>query len=201
MQIEMNNSKFVFIDRDGVINRDPQEKLYVTSWSDFEFLPGALDALRDLTNKGYKIVIVSNQAGVGRGIYSKETLDEITAKMLGEIGLSGGRIHSAQYCIHKKEDNCDCRKPKTGLFKMAAEGLQIDYKKTYFIGDSETDVAAGKAIGCKTILVLSGKTKNKGEASGWPLKPDFIVDDLKSAVSIIEGGRFEKDTDHLCDCR
>lgn len=180
--------KIIFVDRDGVINRDPDEitdKRYVTKWEEFQFLPGVLDALRQLTQEGYKIVIISNQAGVGKGIYTKERLDEITGKMLEQIEANGGKIHSVQYCIHEANDNCECRKPKTGLFKMAAEGLDIDFTKTYFIGDTKRDIEAGKRIGCRTVLVLCGKTKNKREIARWKSKPHLVVKDLAKAVKII----------------
>lgn len=176
--------KFIFIDRDGVINNDPGliSKDYVTSWEEFHFLPGALEALKHLTDKGYKIAIVSNQAGVGKGVYTKQMLDEITKKMLNEIEASGGRIYSIQYCIHRTEDNCDCKKPKIGLFKKAVGNLKIDFKDVYFIGDTKIDIEAGKKLGCKTILVLSGKTRDKKEIASWPIKPDFIKMDLKEAA-------------------
>lgn len=179
-------SKFVFIDRDGVINRDPQEKLYVTSWADFHFLPGSVEALKKLTERGYKIAIISNQAGVSKGIYTMEKLNEITQNMLKELNSGGASIYSVQYCIHRDTDNCDCRKPRIGLFKKAAEGINVNFGNTYFVGDTKSDIEAGKAIGCKTILVLSGKTKNAKEANDWPSKPDFIVKNLQAAVSIIK---------------
>lgn len=182
-------NKIVFIDRDGVINQDPTAaktgKEYITDWPEFHFLPGALEALKALTKNGYKIFIISNQAGVGRGIYTKEKLDEITKNMLGEIESAGGKIYSVQYCVHKKEDNCDCRKPNTGLFKKAAEGLEVDFTKTYFVGDTKRDIEAGKKIGCRTILVLSGKTKNKKETETWEAKPDIIKKDLSEAAESI----------------
>jgi len=179
--------KFIFLDRDGVINRDPGwvDKDYVASWEEFQFLPGALEAIRKLRDNGYKVVAISNQAGVGRGVYTKEKLDEITGKMLRQIEDSGGEIHSVQYCIHKKEDNCGCRKPKTGLFKKATEGFRVDFEKTYFIGDTKQDIEAGRNIGANTILVLSGKVKDEKETEGWEIKPDFIKKDLMEAVKFI----------------
>lgn len=180
--------KFIFIDRDGVINRDPGEftkEGYVTRWENFRFLPGAPEALRDLTGKGFKIVIISNQAGVGKGLYTEETLNEITKKMLKEIEASGAKIYSVKYCIHTSDANCDCRKPRTGLLKMATEGLNVDFGKTYFIGDKRTDIEAGAKTGCRTILVLSGMTKDADDVNSWPVKPDFIVKDLSEAVEAV----------------
>ncbi len=179
--------KFMFLDRDGVINRDPGAigKSYVTAWDEFTFLPGAIEALKTLKDKGYAVAIVSNQAGIKKGFYKKEELDSITKKMLGKIEESGGRIDSVQYCLHTSGDNCDCRKPKTGLFKKATKGVNIDFSKTYLIGDTKSDMEAGRNIGCRTILVLSGKTKDANEAAQWEVKPDFIKKDLREAVDFI----------------
>ncbi|MBI4335857.1 MAG: HAD family hydrolase [Candidatus Omnitrophica bacterium] len=175
----------IFLDRDGVINRDPDEltdKGYVTCWEEFQFLPGALEALRVLTENSFKIVIISNQAGVGRGVYTKEKLDEITERMLEEIKAKKGLIYSVRYCVHRPEDNCDCRKPNTALFTRATQGVNMDFAKSYFIGDTKRDVEAGNRIGCRTVLVLSGKVKRESETSSWEVKPDFIMNDLKEAA-------------------
>lgn len=181
--------KFIFLDRDGVINREPREftnTSYVTRWEDFHFLPGSLLALHELTKRGYQIVIVSNQAGVSRGIYTKAALDSITRKMVSEIESHGGKLYSVQYCIHINEDNCDCKKPKTGLVTMATQGQNVDFSKTYLVGDAERDIVTGKRLGCKTILVLTGKTRGRHEADDWQVKPDFIVNDLNAATKVVE---------------
>lgn len=177
--------KFIFLDRDGVINKDPEgwaAYSYVTRWEDFYFLPGVLDALKELTEKKYKIAILSNQAGVGKGIYTEDALNEITKKMVEKIEKNGGKIYSVNYCIHKTEDNCDCKKPRTGLFKKAVKGLDVDFTDTYFVGDTQRDIEAGKKIGCKTILVMCGKTKNAKSAENWEFKPDLVKKDLEEAV-------------------
>ena len=179
-------TKVIFIDRDGVINKDPTGG-YVTRWEDFHFLDGSREAVRKLTEAGYEIVLISNQAGVGKGLFTLETLDEITKEMLAEVEKAGGRIRSVFYCPHRKEDNCDCRKPKAGLFRQASEGLDIDFGQTYFIGDGVMDIEAGKNAGCKTILVLSGKT-NLDDIDKWPHQPDYIFKDLLETVNwLLEG--------------
>ncbi|MEI8176412.1 MAG: HAD-IIIA family hydrolase [Candidatus Omnitrophota bacterium] len=183
----MNKEKFIFLDRDGVINRDPGAigKEYVTSWEEFAFLPGVLESIKELSAHGYRIAVISNQAGVGRGVYSKVALDEITSRMVTVITAAGGTIDSVQYCIHKRDDNCDCRKPKTGSLKKAVGDRAIDLANSYFIGDSRTDVEAGRALGCKTILVLSGKTKSADETLAWEIKPDAVEAHLLAAVKLI----------------
>lgn len=176
--------KVVFLDRDGTINKDPLAE-YVTSKEEFEFIPGAIEALRLLSKAGYKIFIISNQQGVGKGIFSRETLDEITAEMLDVMKKKGAPIGGVYYCTHKEEENCLCRKPKTGLIDKAIEGLEADLKETFFIGDTERDIKTGKAVGCKTILTLSGKTKSSDAPKTWQAKPDYIFDDLKEAAKFI----------------
>ena len=176
--------KAIFIDRDGVINKDPggwTRYNYVTEWKDFHFIPGALEALKILKKKGIKVIVVSNQGGVRKGYYTREKLSEINNLMLEEIKKRGGEIEEVFYCIHRDEDNCDCRKPKPGMLETAAKKYGIDPKTTYFIGDAEKDVIAGKKIGCKTILVLSGKSSRK-DIESWADKPDYVFTDLLETV-------------------
>lgn len=179
--------KFLFIDRDGVINKDPggwTEHSYVTRWEDFHFLPGAKEAIKRLNDGGYDIIVISNQGGVSKKFFSKPALDEITARMLKEIELAGGRIKKVYYCLHQDSDNCDCRKPKTGMFKIAERELGIKALGTYFVGDGKTDIEAGASAGLKTILVLSGKTE-LDKVEEWKVKPDHIVKDLAEATDLI----------------
>lgn len=179
--------KYLFIDRDGVINKDPggwTEHSYVTDWKDFLFIPGSLEALKLLKERGIKVIVASNQAGVNKGFYAKDELSGISSLMLKEIENAGGAIEEVFYCIHKDEDNCECRKPKPGLLEKAAKKYKIDPKSTYFIGDGKVDIAAGKKAGCKTILVLSGKSSRE-DIEGWEEKPDHIFADLLEAVKWI----------------
>ncbi len=176
--------KAIFIDRDGVINKDPggwTKYNYVTDWKDFHFLPGALEALKILEKNGIRVIVVSNQAGVSRGYFSEGDLEKVNTKMLQEIEKSGGHIEEVYYCIHKDEDDCDCRKPKTGLFEKAIAKHHIDPKDTYIIGDSMVDISAGKRIECRTVFVLSGKT-SKEEMEKWVDQPDYVFEDLLSVV-------------------
>lgn len=180
--------KAIFLDRDGVINKDPGFGDYIKSWKEFRFLSGAINAIKRLNNGGYEIFVISNQAGVGKGLYSQEALDEITQNMLKEIEKKGGRIRSVMYCTHRSDAGCDCRKPKTGMIKKATEGLRIDFENTYFIGDSRLDIAAGKNMGCKTILLLTGK-EDPDDSENWEIKPDFIRKNLQEAVEWVLKGR------------
>jgi len=173
--------KAIFLDRDGVINRDPGVGDYIKSWKEFEFLPGAIEAIKLLNKNGYEIFVISNQAGVARGLFSKESLAEITANMLEEIESRGGKIRWVSYCIHASNAGCDCRKPNTGQIRRAVKGLDINFKKTYFIGDSRLDIGAGKNMGCKTILLLTGKEAIE-DSKTWEHKPDFVMNNLMEAV-------------------
>lgn len=176
---------FIFIDRDGVINKDPggwTKVGYVTEWKDFLFVPGTLEALKILKKKGIKVIVASNQGGVNKGIYTQEQLNKVNDLMLKEIKKNGAEVEEVFYCVHKDEDNCDCRKPKPGMLEEAAKKYGVDLEKTYFIGDDKKDIGAGKRAGCKTVLVLSGKSKRE-DVKDWPEKPDHIFKDLLEAVN------------------
>jgi D-glycero-D-manno-heptose 1,7-bisphosphate phosphatase len=145
--------KVIFLDRDGVINEKPPKADYVKTWDEFNFLPGAMDAIRMLTEKGYEIYLISNQAGIARGMMTEEDLANIHANMQSEIEENGGRIAGIYYCPHGWDDNCECRKPKPGMFYRAGREHNINLSKTFFIGDDERDKEAGDAAGVETILV------------------------------------------------
>jgi len=176
--------KIIFLDRDGVINKYPGDRLYVTSLSKFRFLPHAKKAIALLSKAGWKIFVVSNQAGVGKGIYAQKTLDAITAKMLGDIEKVNGKINKAYYCTHRKEAGCSCRKPKPGLLKMAKREFKINLIKAYFVGDTIVDVLTAQAAGCKSILVLTGKEKLANQKN-WEARPDFVFKDLLEAARFL----------------
>jgi D-glycero-D-manno-heptose 1,7-bisphosphate phosphatase len=134
-----------------------------------------------LKEKGVKVIVASNQGGVNKGFYTKDELSKVNSLMLKEIGKSGGAIEEVLYCIHRDEDKCECRKPKPGMLESAAKKYEIDPKTTYFIGDAKTDVMAGKRAGCKSILVLSGKSSRE-DIGLWEEKPDYVFANLLEAV-------------------
>ena len=180
--------KAIFIDRDGVINKDPggwTKYSYITELADFHFLPGSLKALRLLNENRVKVIIVSNQAGVSKGYFTNSKLEDVNSFMLDEVGKAGGRIEEVYYCVHKDEDNCNCRKPKTGMLDAAIKKYRVEPKDTYIIGDSKVDMLAGKMVGMKTIFVLSGKT-GEVEMKKWvEIKPDYVFGGLLDAVKWI----------------
>ena len=104
--------------------------------------------------------------------------------MIREISSAGGRVYSTHYCPHRPDEACGCRKPDTGLFEKATKGIDIDFQETYFIGDAATDIEAGKRMGCRTILVLSGKSCPE-DVDKWVHKPDLVKKDLLEAVGSV----------------
>lgn len=191
MHMRRRKQKIIFLDRDGVVNKYPGHGRYVTRLSEFRFLRGAKAAIRKLTSDGYRIFVVSNQAGVAKKIYTKKTLSEITRFMKSEVEKAGGKLHRVLYCLHAQKSNCSCRKPKPGLLREATKDMSVDFGRTFFIGDSLMDVTAGRAFGCKTILVLSGREKMKN-ASQWDVVPDFVARSLSEAAKNIIANRYDR---------
>ncbi len=180
--------RYVLLDRDGVINTY-QPGRYVNSPGDLKFIRGSLAAIRSLTEKGIGIVVISNQAGVGKGLMRRETLDDVTRKMLKTIEEKGGRIREVKYCCHEPDAGCRCRKPAPGMILEAARRHKFRPADVVFIGDSRTDIEAAGAAGCPSILVLSGQQKNPDFAD-WLVKPDAIERNLQAAVRMIFAGNW-----------
>ena len=176
--------KVIFIDRDGVINEDPIGD-YVKKWEDFRFIRGALEALKQLTDAGFDIVVMSNQAGVGDGEYSENALNEITTNMLDACKRHGIRIRRFYYCLHGKTAGCDCRKPKTGLLKQAAQDFSFDTRNTYFIGDKAADIQTGNTFGLRTILVLTGHGKTDKTHLDDTRRPEQILPSIVEAAHYV----------------
>jgi D-glycero-D-manno-heptose 1,7-bisphosphate phosphatase len=141
----------IFLDRDGVINcRRPND--YVLNWPQFEFMPGIREALKQLSSLRLPMIVISNQAAVGKGLLASAGLEEITARMNEALLADGTSIAAAYYCTHRPGENCPCRKPKPALLFSAAEDFNIDLSRSIFIGDSDTDVQAAQAAGCASVL-------------------------------------------------
>jgi D-glycero-D-manno-heptose 1,7-bisphosphate phosphatase len=173
--------RFVLLDRDGVINRRIISG-YVSRWGEFVFLPGALEALRLLNEKNYQVIVVSNQAGVGKGLMSAADLDEVTLRFIAEVEAHGGRILSVYYCTHRAEDGCECRKPKPGLLRRAQAEHHFDFERTFLVGDTESDLRAAHAAGCPAIMV-SGTPVSALET--LPHAPRLTVPTLLAAAEFL----------------
>lgn len=147
--------KYVILDRDGTINIDSDE--FIKSPAEWLPLPGSLEAIALLNRHGYKVVVISNQSGVGRGLFDLATLEAIHAKMRQMVCSAGGSIEAIYFCPHGPDDDCSCRKPKQGLFEAFAADRQVDLTHVYSIGDSFRDIEAALAAGAKPMLVKTGK--------------------------------------------
>ena len=168
------------VDRDGVINRNLPDG--VTSWDDFEFLPGALSGLALLREAGHQVVVVTNQANIRRGRLTRAQLDEIHRRMTAEVISAGGLIDAVYVCEHLSEDGCLCRRPAPGLLRIAAQEMCFSLNDAYVIGDHRTDVAAARAVGAQSVLVLSGRE----DSARWGKdEPDFVAEGLREAAELI----------------
>ena len=152
---ENDNGPAIFLDRDGVINkRIPDD--YILNWSQFEFMPGIREALRQISQLGLPMVVVSNQSAIGRGILTRRALDDITARLTRTLFNDGVTISAYYYCTHRPDENCPCRKPQPLLLYEAAAELNLNLRTSIFIGDSESDVEAARLAGCTPVLFGPG---------------------------------------------
>ena len=147
--------KIIVLDRDGVINLDSEQ--FIKKPEEWKPIPGSLEAIARLNESGWRVVIASNQSGLGRGLFDMDTLNAINEKMTKALGQVGGRIDAIFFCPHTADSTCDCRKPKPGMFLQIAERFNADMKGVPVVGDSLRDLQAGAAVGCKPYLVLTGK--------------------------------------------
>ena len=173
----------IFLDRDGVIIENRPN--YVRSWADVCFLPGALHTLAEIKTLPYKIVIITNQAGIGRGLIPLQTAEEINARLIQEIETTGGQVDGLFMCPHKPDDGCDCRKPQPGLILQAADKLDIRLEDSLMVGDNLSDIQAGRAAGVgQVVLVRTGlgaEFSLQLQAAGFADVP--VYDDLAQALS------------------
>ena len=149
--VHRNMNKAVFLDRDGVINRK-LENDYVKSWDEFQFLPGVIEAIKAINERGYLVIVVTNQRGIAKGLMAEKDLEEIHRIMIEELKKHGAHIDDIFYCPHDTSDNCNCRKPKPGMLIQAQRKWDIDFAQSYIIGDSSSDIEAGQQVGCRGIL-------------------------------------------------
>jgi len=150
----MTPTQAVILDRDGVINFDSSE--YIKSPPEWQPIPGSLEAIARLHNAGISVFIATNQAGVARGLISKESLEAIHSKMRDMIRQSGGEIRGIYQCIHHPDDACECRKPAPGMLLQILEDAGLEPGNTPFVGDSLKDIEAAESAGCRPVLVMTG---------------------------------------------
>jgi D-glycero-D-manno-heptose 1,7-bisphosphate phosphatase len=180
-------SKAAFLDRDGTII---EERDFIPSPDEVEFVPGSIDAVKMLRSSGYKIVVISNQSGIGRGILTEKMVAEVNQSFLDRLKDQGASADGLYFCPHHPDDDCDCRKPKTGMIERAVRELGLDLEDALVIGDKLADVRLGKNIGAKTALVLTGYGKQEAEKlKGLDSsdQPDFVAKNLLEAVNRLTG--------------
>jgi len=182
---KQNLLKVVFLDRDGVINRDSPD--YIKGWSEFEFLPGSLNALKRLTQTGFTLIVITNQSAVNRRMISLNDLDAIHSNMRSVITANGGKISDIFFCPHTPDDRCGCRKPRPGLIHQAQRRYAFNLKCAYMVGDSAKDIECAQNAGCGyTVLVRTG---NGAEAetilNRKKISPDYVAADLDDAANWI----------------
>ena len=172
--------KLIILDRDGVINFDSDQ--YIKSPDEWRSIPGSLDAIARLNQWGYRVVVATNQSGLGQGLFEMDTLNAIHDKMIKSAAQVGGRIDAIFFCPHTSADNCECRKPKAGLLREIAARYNTDLAGVPVIGDSLRDLQAAVAVNARPILVLTGKgAKTAADPALPPGTPVFA--DLAAAVS------------------
>jgi D-glycero-D-manno-heptose 1,7-bisphosphate phosphatase len=177
--------KVVFLDRDGVINRDSPN--YIKSWSEFEFLPGSLEAITLLTLNEFATIVITNQSVINRKMVSIKELDYMHTMMKKAVISNGGQITDIFYCPHIPEDRCGCRKPNPGLILKAKQTYRIDIATSVMVGDSAKDIECARNAGCGHAVLV--KTGNGSQAEKIlkekSIFPDFIARDLLEAVGWI----------------
>jgi D-glycero-D-manno-heptose 1,7-bisphosphate phosphatase len=182
----------IFLDRDGTINEDIG---YVSRPEELVLYPWAAEAIRIINDSGAKAIVVTNQSGVARGIYTEETLEAIHRRLIEELAAEGARIDAVYYCPHHPEYGdrryrmeCRCRKPGPGMLDRAAREHGIDLARSYVIGDKASDIRLAAGAGARGVLVLTGYGAETAAHPGvWPCEPEFVADNLLEAVDRIVG--------------
>lgn len=176
--------KLVILDRDGVINQDSPH--YIKSPSEWVPIPGSLEAIAQLNQHGFRVAVATNQSGISRGIYDMATLNAIHDKMHRALAALGGRLEAVFYCPHANEHNCQCRKPKSGMYTDISQRLGVDLSGVPCVGDSLRDLVAGAHVGCHPLLVRTGKGEETLAAGQLPEGTKVFADLSEAANHIIQ---------------
>lgn len=176
--------KLIILDRDGVINHDSAQ--FIKSPEEWKPIPGSLEAIGRLAEAGYRIVVATNQSGVGRGLFDMDTLNAIHDKMIKSLAAFGGRIDAIFFCPHAADSTCECRKPNPGMFREIAARFNLDLSGVPTVGDSLRDLQAGVAVGCTPYLVLTGKGEKTAADPALP-EGTKVFPDLAAVASHLLG--------------
>jgi D-glycero-D-manno-heptose 1,7-bisphosphate phosphatase len=172
--------RFVILDRDGTMVVD---RHYLSDPDGLTFLPGAAEGLRSMYEQGCRLVVITNQSGVGRGMFSIEAVERMNTKLMEMVSQAGARLERIYYCPHRPEDACRCRKPRTQLMADAASELGFDPHQAVVIGDKSSDVEFGHNSGAITLLIAADPASTQALSSG----ADHVVRDLREAARIVSG--------------
>ena len=179
--------KLVILDRDGVINYDREQ--FIKSPEEWKAIPGSLDAIASLNQAGFHVVVATNQSGVGRGLFDMATLNAINEKMIDALSQIGGRIDAIFYCPHAAEADCNCRKPKSGMFEDIGQRFNAPLKDVASVGDSLRDLQASAAVGARPMLVLTGKGGKTHAQGGLPDNTQIFPNLAQAAKTIISSAQ------------
>jgi D-glycero-D-manno-heptose 1,7-bisphosphate phosphatase len=171
--------RLLILDRDGVINQESAE--FVKSPDEWVPIPGSLEAVARANKLGYRVVVISNQSGLARGLFDIGQLNKIHARMLGEIARFGGRIEAVFFCPHGPDEGCECRKPGAGLLVDLGGRLEVNLQSAILIGDRETDMVAADAVGARKILVRTGHGQEAAKSIN-DLNEVTVCKDLADAI-------------------
>ena len=174
--------RLIVLDRDGVINRDSEQ--FIKSPDEWRPIPGSLEAIARLHHAGFRVVVATNQSGIGRGLFDMATLNAIHEKMHKALAQAGGRIDALFYCPHTADSDCECRKPKAGMLREIGLRFGVEMTGVPCVGDSVRDLEAAEAVGAQPLLVLTGKGEKTLRAGNFP-KNTVIFPDLAFAASAL----------------
>jgi D-glycero-D-manno-heptose 1,7-bisphosphate phosphatase len=175
-------AKLIVLDRDGVINHDSDQ--FIKSPEEWRPIPGSLEAISRLNHAGFRVVVATNQSGVGRGLLDISTLNAIHERMHRALAQVGGRVDAIFFCPHAADSQCACRKPKPGMLEEIGRRFNVDMRGVPCLGDSPRDLACAEAVGAQPMLVLTGKGEKTLRDGGFP-KNTVIFPDLAFAVSAL----------------
>jgi D-glycero-D-manno-heptose 1,7-bisphosphate phosphatase len=179
---ETRAAKLIVLDRDGVINHDSDQ--FIKAPDEWRPIPGSLEAVARLNHAGFRVVVATNQSGVGRGLLDIGTLNAIHEKMHKALAQAGGRLDAIFYCPHTADSQCECRKPKPGMLEEIGRRFNVDMNAVPCVGDSRRDLVAADAVGAQPMLVLTGKGETTLRDGNFP-KNTVIFPDLAFAVSAL----------------
>jgi D-glycero-D-manno-heptose 1,7-bisphosphate phosphatase len=171
--------KVVVLDRDGTIVKD---RNYLSDAAGLEFLPGAAEGLRSMHEQGYRLIVITNQSGVGRGLIPLDSLHQMNVRLQEMIRMSGARLERIYFCPHRPDEYCECRKPNTRLLMDAASELGFEPSGAIVIGDKRSDIEFGKRVGAMTMLVSDHDSHSEND----PMAPDYVVRDLQQAAALLQ---------------